>query len=48
MRRLVAVGEQRVDPRKAFGVAWVASFLSLVAILGLTFFVMYAFTLAGA
>jgi hypothetical protein len=44
MAKLVAVGEARVDPRKAFGVAWVAAFLSLVAILGLTFFVMFAMT----
>ena len=47
MKRTVAVGERRVDPRKAFGVAWVASFLSLVAILGLTFFVMYAMATLG-
>lgn len=46
MKKLVAVGEQRVDPRKAFGVAWVAAFLSLVAILGLTFFVMLALSTA--
>jgi len=46
MKRLVAVGERRVDPRKAFTLAWVASFLSLVAILGLTFFVMWALSTA--
>jgi hypothetical protein len=38
MKRLVAVGEARVDPRKSFGVAWVASFLGVVVILALTVF----------
>jgi hypothetical protein len=41
MKKPVAIGERRMDPRTAFGVAWAASFLGLVAILGLTFFVMW-------
>ena len=45
MKRLVAVGEARVDPRKAFGVAWFAAFLGLVLILALTFAA--AFFLSG-
>ena len=42
MKRLVAVGEARVDPRKAFGVAWVASFLGVVLILAMALFVAVA------
>ena len=42
MKRLVRIGEHRVDPRTSFAVAWVASFLGLVAILGLVYFAMYA------
>lgn len=42
MKRLVPVGEQRVDPRKAFGLVWVAVFLSLAAILGLVYFAAFA------
>ncbi len=46
MKRLVAVGEQRVDPRKAFGLAWVAVFLTLAAILGLVYFAVFALSQA--
>lgn len=38
MKRLVAVGERRLDPRTAFGVAWVASFLGVVLTLALAIF----------
>ena len=38
MKRPVAVGEARVDPRKTFGVAWVASFLGVVLILAMAIF----------
>ena len=46
MKRLVPVGEQRVDPRKAFGLAWVAVFLTLAAILGLVYFAAFALSQA--
>ena len=46
MKRLVPVGEQRVDPRTAFGRAWVAVFLSLAAILGLVYFAAFALSQA--
>ena len=36
------VGDQRVDPRKAFGLVWIAVFLSLTAILGLVYFAAFA------
>src|SRR5687768_9424067 len=42
MKRLVPVGEQRVDARKAFGFVWVAVFLSLAAILALVYFAAFA------
>ena len=38
MKRLVAVGERRLDPRRAFGVAWVASLLGVVLTLALAIF----------
>ena len=38
MKRLVAVGEARVDPRKAFGVAWVAAFLGVALIVAMALF----------
>ena len=44
MKGPVRIGEHRVDPRTAFGVAWVAAFLGLLAILGVVYFAMYALT----
>jgi hypothetical protein len=35
---MVAVGERRLDPRRAFGAAWVASFLGVVITLALAMF----------